>query len=84
MIYFIHLLVYLDIYFIVAMSLNIAVGYCGILALSQAGFFGIGAYVYALSVPAVGWGLLPACALARIDRRVLQPRLVRRVVAHAR
>lgn len=66
MIYFIHLLVYLDIYFIVAMSLNIAVGYCGILALSQAGFFGIGAYVYALSVPAVGWGLLPACALAAL------------------
>jgi branched-chain amino acid transport system permease protein len=64
MTYLLHFLVYLDIFVIVALSLNVTVGYCGILTLAHAGFFAIGAYVYALSVSAFGWGLIPACILA--------------------
>jgi branched-chain amino acid transport system permease protein len=66
MIYLIHLLIYLDIFVIVALSLNIAVGYCGILTLAHGGFFAIGAYTYALSVRAIGWGLIPAGILAAL------------------
>ena len=35
--YVLHLLVYLDIYVLVALSLNLAVGYCGLLSLAHAG-----------------------------------------------
>jgi branched-chain amino acid transport system permease protein len=64
MIYLLHLLVYFDIYVIVSLSLNIVVGYCGIITLAHAGYFAIGAYVYALSTQALGWGLIPAAMLA--------------------
>jgi len=46
--YFFHLLIYFQIYCIVAMSLNLLVGYCGLLTLAHAGFFAIGAYGYAV------------------------------------
>ena len=61
--YLLHLLIMFDIYLIVALSLNIIVGYCGLLTLSHAAFFGLGAYSYALSVLAWGWDFLPAAAL---------------------
>ena len=61
--YLLHLVILFDIYFIVAMSLNIVVGYCGLLTLSHAAFFGIGTYAYALSVQAWGWDFLSAAAL---------------------
>ncbi len=61
--YLLHLLILFDIYFIVALSLNIVVGYCGLLTLAHAAFFGIGTYAYALSVLAWGWGFLEAAAL---------------------
>lgn len=62
--YLLHLLVYFGIYAILAMSLNIIVGYCGLLTLAHAGYFAIGAYVYALGT--VCWGLdsLTAIVLA--------------------
>jgi branched-chain amino acid transport system permease protein len=46
--YALHLLNYLAIYGILAMSLNIICGYCGLLSMSQASYFAIGAYAYAL------------------------------------
>ncbi|MBK6744833.1 MAG: hypothetical protein IPG66_18510 [Hydrogenophilales bacterium] len=49
--YLIHLLIYLDIYVIVALSLNLVVGYCGMLTLAHAGYFALGGYVYALLAP---------------------------------
>ena len=61
--YILHLVILFDIYFIVALSLNIIVGYCGLLTLSHAAFFGIGTYAYALSVLAWGWGFLAGAAL---------------------
>lgn len=48
MTYYAHLAVLIGIFAIVAMSLNVAVGFCGRLTLAQAGFFAIGAYAHAL------------------------------------
>jgi branched-chain amino acid transport system permease protein len=58
--YLLHLLVYFNIYVVVAMSLNLVVGYCGLLTLAQAGFYAIGGYVYALLALNLGWGFGPA------------------------
>ena len=62
--YLLHLLIYLSIYSIVAMSLNMIVGYCGLLSLAQAGYFAVGSYVYALTTLKLGFGFLPALTLA--------------------
>lgn len=58
--YVLHLLVYADIYIIVALSLNIIVGYCGMLTLAHAGYFAIGGYACALLTLVAGWSFLPA------------------------
>lgn len=62
--YLIHVLVMVDIYIILALSLNILVGYTGLLSLSQAAFYGIGAYTYTLCVVMLGMNYVPAVALA--------------------
>ncbi|MEW6349712.1 MAG: branched-chain amino acid ABC transporter permease [Thermodesulfobacteriota bacterium] len=64
--YLLHLLIYLDIYIIVALSLNIVVGYCGLLTLAHAGYFAVGSYAYALLTLKLGWGFLPSVAAAAI------------------
>lgn len=58
--YVLHLLVYFNIYVIVALSLNLVVGYCGLLTLAHAGYYAIGAYAYALLASTMGWGFIPA------------------------
>ena len=58
--YLLHLLVYFDIYLIVALSLNLVVGYCGLLTLAHAGFYAVGGYAYALLSIKLGWGFMPA------------------------
>lgn len=60
MTYLLHLLVYLNIYGILAMSLNIIVGYCGMLTMAHAGYFAVGCYTYALFATKLGWEFLPA------------------------
>lgn len=62
--YFLHLLIYLNIYVILALSLNLVVGYCGLLTLAHAGYFAIGAYTYALATMKLGCGFIPASLLA--------------------
>jgi branched-chain amino acid transport system permease protein len=61
--YILHLSIYGCIYAIVAMSLNLVVGYCGLLTLAHAGYFAIGAYTYALASLKLGWGFIPAAGL---------------------
>jgi len=61
--YLFHVSIYLSIYFIVAMSLNIVVGYCGLLTMAHAGYFAIGSYVYALATVKMGLGLIPSLVL---------------------
>lgn len=69
--YLIHLLIYFDIYVIVALSLNLVVGYCGMLTLAHAGFYAIGGYVYALLALVWGWGFLSAVLAAVLVAAVL-------------
>ncbi|HKP05002.1 MAG TPA: branched-chain amino acid ABC transporter permease [Chthoniobacterales bacterium] len=62
--YLLHLFIYFDIYVIVALSLNLLVGYCGLLTLAHAGFYAVGGYVYALLALRLDWGFIPAVAVA--------------------
>ncbi|MCC5846775.1 MAG: branched-chain amino acid ABC transporter permease [Verrucomicrobia bacterium] len=59
--YALHLIIYFCIYAIAALSLNLVIGYCGLLTLAHAGYFAIGAYSYAI-LSIYGWGFLPALA----------------------
>lgn len=61
--YAFHLLIYFNIYAIVALSLNLVVGYCGLLTLAHAGFYAIGGYATALLTSQAGWSFFPACAV---------------------
>lgn len=61
--YLLHISIYLSIYFILAMSLNIVVGYCGLLTMAHAGYFAIGSYAYALITLKLGLGIIPALIL---------------------
>jgi branched-chain amino acid transport system permease protein len=69
--YPLHLLVYFDIYVIVALSLNIVVGYCGIITLAHAGFFVVGAYSFALSSLTLGLGFVPAIIIGAAVSAIL-------------
>ena len=58
--YILHLLIYLDIYIIITMSLNLLIGYGGLFQLAHAAYYGIGAYTTALLMVTLGWGFIPA------------------------
>lgn len=62
--YVFHLLVYFGVYAILALGLNLVVGYCGLLTLAHAGYFAVGAYAYALGTLAWGMSSLAALLLA--------------------
>jgi len=61
--YLFHMIVYLSIYAIVALSLNMVVGYCGLINLAHAGYFAVGSYAYALATLTLGWGFVPSMFL---------------------
>ena len=69
--YLLHLLVYFDIYLIVALSLNLVVGYCGLLTLAHAGYYALGGYAYALFSLNLGWGFVPAALAGALIAAVL-------------
>ncbi|MFH1941243.1 MAG: branched-chain amino acid ABC transporter permease [bacterium] len=48
MTYLLHILIYIGIFSILSISLNLLVGYTGILSIAHAAFYGMGAYVAAL------------------------------------
>jgi branched-chain amino acid transport system permease protein len=61
--YLLHILIMIGIYSIVSMSLNLLAGYTGLLSVSQAAFYGIGAYTTALLSLKLGlpfWITIPA------------------------
>jgi branched-chain amino acid transport system permease protein len=58
--YLLHMLIYFDIYLIVALSLNLVVGYCGMLTLAHAGYYAVGVYAYALLSLQARWGFVSA------------------------
>lgn len=68
--YHLDILTTAGIYVLLALGLNIVVGFTGLLHLGYAAFFAIGAYTYALLNLRLGWpfwiGLLPAIAVAGV------------------
>jgi len=64
--HFVHLLCLIGIYIMLALGLNVIIGFTGILNLGYAAFYGIGAYTAALLAVHAGlsfWVLLPVCGL---------------------
>jgi len=55
--YLLHLVVFVLIYGMVALSLNVASGFTQLISLAQAGFFGVGAYTSAILATQYGWPL---------------------------
>lgn len=60
--YLFHLLIYFEIYVVVALSLNLLIGYAGLLQVAHAAYFGVGAYTAALVSLKFGFGFLSAMA----------------------
>ena len=54
--YFIHLAIISSIYAILGLSLNLVVGYAGLLSVTHAAFYGIGAYATGLLMLSYGFG----------------------------
>jgi branched-chain amino acid transport system permease protein len=69
--YFLHLFIYFNINAIVALSLNLVMGYCGLLTLAHAGYFALGSYAYALATVKLGWGFFPAMGLGVVLAAVM-------------
>lgn len=69
--YLYHLIIYFEIYAIVAMSLNLLIGYGGLLQVAHAAYYGIGAYAAALLWTKLGWGFFPGLALGAFAAGVL-------------
>lgn len=62
--YLLHLIIYFSIYGILALSLNLVVGYCGLMTLAHSAYFAVGAYTYSLLALNLEWGFLPAATAA--------------------
>ena len=69
--YLLHLLVFYEVYVVVALSLNLLIGYGGLLQVAHAAYFGIGAYTSALVVTKLGVGFLPSLFLSALISGVL-------------
>jgi branched-chain amino acid transport system permease protein len=69
--YVAHVLIYFEIYFVVALSLNLVVGYCGMLTLAHASYYAVGGYTYALLSAVLGWTFVPALVAAVLVGSVL-------------
>ncbi|MEK7136394.1 MAG: branched-chain amino acid ABC transporter permease [Patescibacteria group bacterium] len=62
--YFIHLAILVGIYAILGVSLNLVVGYSGLLSVTHAAFYGVGAYTAAILLTTYGFSFLPALVIA--------------------
>lgn len=69
--YLFHLLIMINIYSILALSLNLLVGYTGLLSLSHAAFYGIGAYISTLSMIDLGIPFIPSLILSIVGAILL-------------
>lgn len=57
--YILHILIFFQIYVVVAMSLNLLIGYGGLLQIAHAAYFGVGAYAAALLWIQLDVGFIP-------------------------
>ncbi len=64
--YILHILIMISIYLILSLSLNLPVGYAGLLSLAQSAFYGIGAYAATLLMMKAGINFFAALAIAVI------------------
>lgn len=62
--YLIHLAIFVGIYAILGLSLNLVMGYTGLLSVTHAAFYGIGAYTTALLLTNLGWNFFLAILVA--------------------
>jgi len=69
--YLYHLIIYFEIYAIVAMSLNLLIGYGGLLQVAHAAYYGIGAYAAALLWTKLGWGFFSGLAVGAFAAGVM-------------
>lgn len=69
--YLFHLLIYFEIYAIVALSLNLLIGYGGLLQVAHAAYYGIGAYTAALLWTKLGLGFFPGLFAGAVMAGVL-------------
>lgn len=69
--YIFHILIMISIYIILSLSLNLPVGYAGLLSLAQAAFYGIGAYIVTLLMMNLGMNFFFALVIAIIFSSVL-------------
>lgn len=58
--YLIHLAILISIYGILSLSLNLVVGYTGLLSVTHAAFYGVGAYVTAIFMKSLGFNFFLA------------------------
>ena len=58
--YLFHLVTLFSLYAVLGLSLNLVVGYTGLLSVAHASFYGIGAYATAILLTATGVGFLPS------------------------
>ncbi|MFA6554666.1 MAG: branched-chain amino acid ABC transporter permease [Candidatus Paceibacterota bacterium] len=64
--YFIHLAILISIYAILGLSLNLVVGFTGLLSITQAAFYGIGAYTTAILLTSSGMNFFVALVIGMI------------------
>src|SRR5436309_2367129 len=64
--YYLHVVIMAGIFGVLALSLNLLLGYAGQLSLGHAAFFGIGAYTSALLTLKREWSFWPALAAAMV------------------
>lgn len=69
--YLIHLAILIGIYGILGLSLNLIVGYTGLLSITQAAFYGIGAYVTAILLTGFGINFFLATLIGIIVTAIL-------------
>ncbi len=62
--YYIDLAIMCLVYSLLSLSLNFITGYCGIVVLGQAGFYGIGAYTSAILLTRFGWSFVVTALVA--------------------
>lgn len=69
--YLLHILIMINIYVILTLSLNIVVGYSGLLSLCHAAFYGLGAYITTLLMLKAGFNFVPAVLVAILGAIIL-------------
>jgi len=69
--YIFHILTMINIYLILSLSLNVLVGYSGLLSICHAAFYGIGAYISAILMTKLGINFFFALPIAIIGSMVL-------------